>query len=83
MIEMRKHRSGGHFIFDTCRGAIRFGFGTKLVEVMREQQLFLASLIKCDAKTEREHAAKNPKNSIHAKILCVKEQFFKLEALPC
>ena len=83
MFEMRKHRSGSHFIFDTCRGAIRFGFGTKLVEVMREQQLFLASLIECDAKTKRENAAKNPKNSIHAKILCVKEQFFKLEALPC
>lgn len=83
MVQMCESRSRGHLILDVCRGAIRFVFGSKLVEVMREQQLFLASLINRGAKTEGEHAAKYPKNSIHANRLCVKTQFFKLEALPC
>ncbi len=83
MLEMRKRGSGSHLVFDAYRSAVRLAYGAKLVEIMRKQQLLLAALIKSDAKTKSEYAAKNPKQNVHAQIVSMKSEIFKLEASPC
>lgn len=83
MIKLRKCGSRSHFALDAGRSSIRFGLQTGLLQIMREQRLAFATLVKSDANTKGEQAANEPHNYFHALKLSMNARIFKLEASPC
>jgi hypothetical protein len=83
MLQMRKSRSRGHFVFHTGRGAVCVGLRTKLIEVVLQKGFSLAAFIKGNAHAQSEHAADDPIQYIHGLNMGVSPKNIKLEASPC
>ena len=83
MVEMRKSGSRDHFLLDAQRRAVSLGLRSGLVQIVREQYLAFATLVKCDANAKGEQAANDPHKYFHAFNLGMTPRIFKLEASPC